>query len=154
LETFLSESKASEMQGSTTTLLLCPQGLSGAGQQAQTHSHPYLPRSPRAQSRPRFRIPHFDSLLFPRTPVQRQRRYKKEKYEHHAQLDEKHQDQSAELSFVDLKEMRHPEDACVPKQPRSNKIEQRERETDNKCSKEKVSEENNCLVFHAAHYFI
>jgi hypothetical protein len=58
--------------------------------------------------------------------MQSQSRHKKEKYQHDAQLHEKHQNQPAELSFVDLKEMRPPRHGRVPEQGRRGKVEQSE----------------------------
>ena len=55
-----------------------------------------------------------------------QRRYKKEKYEHDAQLDEKKQHQSAEFFLVDFEEMRREGCTGFPKQQCRAEIEQGE----------------------------
>ena len=82
--------------------------------------------------------------------MKRQCWHEKEKYEHDAQLDEKHQDQSAEFSFVDLKEMRGPGDTGVPKEVGRDKIEQGKYEANDKCAEEKIPKENDLLAFHSA----
>jgi hypothetical protein len=84
--------------------------------------------------------------------MQRQSRHEKEKYEHDAEFDEKHQDQSSEFSFVDLEEICRPRHRRVPKHGCRSEIEQGEYEADDKCAEEKVPEENDFLVFHGAHY--
>ena len=81
--------------------------------------------------------------------MQGQRRQQKEEYDHDAQLEEKHQDQSSEFSFVDFKEMRCPEDAGIPKDKRRDEIEQGKCEADDECAEEKVPKENDFLAFHA-----
>jgi hypothetical protein len=86
--------------------------------------------------------------------MQSQRWHKEQKDQNDAQLDEKHQDQSSELFFVDFKGMSRPGYASIPKQPRGEKIEQRKCEADDKCAEEKVPEENDPFVFHAGTYFI
>jgi hypothetical protein len=82
--------------------------------------------------------------------VQRQRWHKKQKYEHDSQLKEKQQHQSPEFFFFDLKEMRRPGYADVPKEIRRDQVEQSKGKTDDKCPKEKVPEENDLFVFHIA----
>jgi len=77
---------------------------------------------------------------------------KEQKYQDDAQFDEKQQDQSPELSFVDFKETRRPGDAGIPKHVRRDKIKQGECNADNKCAQEKVPEENDFFAFHATHY--
>ena len=86
--------------------------------------------------------------------MQSQCRYKEEKDEHDAQFDEKQQDQSPELSLVDFKEVRRPGDTGIPKHVRGDEIEQGKREADDKCPEEKVPEEDDFVMFHAAPLFI
>src|SRR2546428_1049872 len=87
------------------------------------------------------------SLPFPCHPMQSQSWHQKEEYEHDAQLDEEQQNQSAEFFFVDFEELRRPRNGSVPKQSRRSEIEQREYEADDKCTEEKVPEENDLLAF-------
>ena len=82
--------------------------------------------------------------------MQSQSWHQKEEYEHDAQLDEEQQNQSAEFFFVDFEELRRPRNGSVPKQSRRSEIEQREYEADDKCTEEKVPEENDLLAFNTA----
>jgi len=86
--------------------------------------------------------------------MQSQCRYKEEKDQHDAQFDEKQQDQSPELSLVDFKEVRRPGDTGIPKHARGDEIEQGKRNADDKCPEEKVPEEDDFVMFHAAPLFI
>ena len=63
--------------------------------------------------------------------------HKEQKYQHDAQFDEKQQDQSSKLLFVDSKEIRRPGYAGIPKHARRDKIKEGERNTDDKCAQEK-----------------
>jgi hypothetical protein len=69
--------------------------------------------------------------------MQSQGRHKEQKYQHDAQFDEKQQDQSSKLLFVDFKEMRRPGYAGIPKQVRRDKIKERECNTDVKARRKK-----------------
>ncbi len=81
--------------------------------------------------------------------MQRQSWHKKEKYQHHPQLDEEQQNQSAEFFLIDFEEVRRPRGSRVPEQSHRGEIEQREYEADDKCAEEKVAKENDFLAFHA-----
>jgi hypothetical protein len=84
--------------------------------------------------------------------MQSQRWHKKEKDNHHAQLDEEQQHKPSEFLFIDEKEVTRPPDSCTPKKTCRGEIEQRKDKADDKCGEEEVSEENNFVAFHAAHY--
>ena len=86
--------------------------------------------------------------------MQSQCRYKEEKDQHDTHFDEKQQDQSPELSLVDFKEVRRPGDTGIPKHVRGDEIEQGERNANDKCPEEKVPEEDDFVMFHAAPLFI
>ncbi len=58
--------------------------------------------------------------------MQSQSWHQKEEYEHDAQLDEEHQNQSAEFFLIDFEEVHRPGCAGVPKQERRAEIEQSE----------------------------
>jgi hypothetical protein len=81
-------------------------------------------------------------------PMQGQGWHKKQKYQHDAQLDEKHQYQSSELFFVDFEKMCCPRHRRVPKGVRRDEIEQSKCNADDKRAEEKVPEENDLFVFH------
>jgi hypothetical protein len=74
--------------------------------------------------------------------------HKKEKYEHEAQFDEKHQNQSSKFFFVSFKEMRCPRCPGVPKSVRRDEIEEGECNADDKCAQDKIPEEDDFFVFH------
>ena len=79
--------------------------------------------------------------------------HKEQKYQHDAQFDEKQQDQSSKLPFVDFKEMRRPGHAGIPQHVRRDKIKEGECNADDKCTQEKIPEEDNCFVFHGFSLF-
>ena len=84
--------------------------------------------------------------------MQGQRRYEKEKDDHHAQLDEEQEDKFSKFPFVNQKQVGRPRDRSAPKQACRSEIEQGEDETDNKSGKEKVPKKDDLFVFHTAHY--
>jgi hypothetical protein len=79
--------------------------------------------------------------------------HEKQKYQHDAQFDEKYQDQSAKLLFVDFKEIRRPGDAGSPKQVRRDEIKQGECDADDECAQEKIPKEDDFCVFHGFEFF-
>jgi len=79
--------------------------------------------------------------------------HKEQKYQHDAQFDEKQQDQSSKLSFVDFKEMRRPGYTGIPQQTGRDKIKEGECNADDKCTQKKIPEEDNCFVFHGFSLF-
>jgi hypothetical protein len=82
--------------------------------------------------------------------MQGQRWNQKEEHHDDAQLNEKQQNQSAELPLIDLEEIRRPGCSGVPEEQRRNKIEQGEDETDDKRGVEKVPEKNDLVAVHVA----
>jgi hypothetical protein len=76
--------------------------------------------------------------------------HKEQKYQHDAQFDEKQQDQFSKLLLVHFKEVGRPRSPRVPKGIRRDKIEEGECNADDKCSEEKVPEEDDFFVFHVA----
>jgi hypothetical protein len=82
--------------------------------------------------------------------MQSQSWHEKEEHEHHTQLDEEQQNQSAEFFLVDFEEIRRPRGSRVPEQNRRGEIKQCEYEADDKCAEEKVPEEDDSLAFHTA----
>ncbi len=79
--------------------------------------------------------------------------HKEQKYQHDAQFDEKQQDHSSKLPFVDFKEMRRPGYAGIPQHVRRDKIKERECNADDKRAQEKIPEEDDCFVFHGFSLF-
>jgi hypothetical protein len=83
-------------------------------------------------------------------PMQGQSGHKKEEYQHHAQLDEKQQDQSSELFLVDFEEMCRPSHGGVPEQDGRCEIEKREYKADDECGEQKAPEEDDFVAVHVA----
>jgi hypothetical protein len=80
--------------------------------------------------------------------MESQRWHKEQKNHNDAELDEKHQNQSSKLFFVDFKEMRRPGFGGIPKNVRRDEIEEGECNADDKSAQEKIPEEDDFFVFH------
>jgi len=96
----------------------------------------------------REQLPGIQLLPISSHPMQSQSWHKKEKYQHHAQLEEKQQNQFSEFLLLNFKEMRRPGYTGVPKEIRGDKVEQSKGKADDKGAEEHVPEENDLFVFH------